>query len=173
MENGRSFEHLQRPIGRGGLFDEEPDYLEFDYKGRPYHEKLFFNGGLAYTAGSIGGALFGAMRGFASSPSDKFRLKVNGLLNGAGKFGSRAGNNCGVLAMYYTTFEKLIDMSGVDEATGEVIPFFNQISAGVCTGMLFKSMSRPTTIAVAGVVGGVTLGVSSYAEYLWNSRRYS
>jgi mitochondrial import inner membrane translocase subunit TIM23 len=172
MDEARSFEHLQKPIGRGSLFDEEPDYLEYNYKGRPYYEKLFFNSGLAYAAGSFAGAMFGAARGFASSPSDKFRVKVNGLLNGAGKYGSRGGNNMGVLALYYTTFEKLIDMSGIDEASGEVVPYFNQISAGACTGMLFKCMSRPTTVLVAGAVGGFTLGITSYAESLWNSRRY-
>ena len=41
----RPFEHLQKPLQSGGLFDDEPDYLEYNYRGRPYHEKLFFNAG--------------------------------------------------------------------------------------------------------------------------------
>ena len=168
----RGFEHLDKPLLRGGLFDEEPDYLEYNFKGRPYLEKLFFNTGFAYLGGSVAGCVFGAVNGVSNAPSDKFRVRVNALLTGAGKYGSRAGNSMGVLAMYYTSIEKLVDLSGADEFVGEVVPFFTQITAGVGTGMLYKCTKRPTTILVAGAVGGVGMGVTSYAEYYWNSMRY-
>ena len=51
FDGERSFSHLDRPLSGGSLFDDEPDYLDYDYKGRPYHEKLFFNSGLAYLSG--------------------------------------------------------------------------------------------------------------------------
>jgi import inner membrane translocase subunit TIM23 len=166
-------EHLNKPLGRGKIFDdEEPDYLDFNIKGRPYYEKLFYNSGLSYVLGSAAGAAFGASRGYVLAPSDKFRVRVNGLLNGAGKYGSRGGNGMGVLALFYTTFEKLIDLSGVEEYTGGSILFFNQIGAGAATGMLYKSMSRPTTVLLAGVLGGFSAGALNFAEYQWKSRRY-
>jgi import inner membrane translocase subunit TIM23 len=164
----RQFEHLQRPAS---LFDDEPDYLEYDFRGRPYHEKLFFNSGVAYTVGSIGGMVFGGLRGLSQAPSSKMRVKMNGLFNGAGKYGSRAGNAMGVLALFYTSTEKGIDMLGADELTGGVIPYCNQIGAGFSTGVLYKCMSRPTTALLAGVIGGAAMGAMSHAEYAYNTGR--
>jgi import inner membrane translocase subunit TIM23 len=146
--------------------DDEPDYLEFNYRGRPYYEKLFYNSGLAYTSGSIGGALFGAARGLASAPSDKLRVRVNGLLNGAGKFGSRGGNGMGVLALYYTTAEQLINMSGLEEYHNGGVTV-NQAIAGAISGCLYKGTKRPATIALAGVFGGGIIAASSMAEVWW------
>ena len=159
--------HLPPPsFGSFGQEEEEPDYLEFNYRGRPYYEKLFYNAGLAYMAGSFGGAVFGAFRGLQSAPSDKFRVRVNGLLNGAGKFGSRGGNGMGVLALYYTTAEQLVNMSGLEEYhDGGVV--VNQALAGFISGCLYKGTKRPTTIALAGVLGGGLITASSMAEVFW------
>ena len=172
MDEGRGFEHLQKPLRGGGLFNEEPDYLEYNYRGRPYSEKLFFNAGLSYMGGSVAGFVFGGYRGLAAAPSGKFKVRMNGLLNGAGKYGSRAGNGAGVLALFYTSFEKLVDMSGADELVGEAIPYFNQVTAGTATGMLYKCTARPTTMLLAGAVGGVGVGALSFAEYWWNTSRF-
>jgi import inner membrane translocase subunit TIM23 len=168
----RGFDHLDRPLSGGGLFDDEPDYLDYNFKGRPYYEKLFYNAGFSYIAGSLAGGILGGSRGLASAPSSKLRVRMNGFLNGAGKYGSRGGNAMGVLALYYTTFEKLVDMSGVDEYTDDAIPFFSQMTAGTATGILYKATKRPTTMLLAGVVGGGIAGGFSYAEYLWNTKQY-
>ena len=169
----RSLEHLDRPLlGGSSLFDDEPDYLDYDYKGRPFHEALFFNAGLTFTVGSIGGAAVGAARGLAQAPNNKFRVRLNALLNGAGKMGSRAGNSAGVLAFYYTGFTRLADLSGADDFVGGAVPYFNEISSGFGTGVLYKCMSRPTTAALAGVIGASTMGAVTHAEYMWNTRRY-
>mmetsp|Transcript_52137 Transcript_52137/g.104503 ORF Transcript_52137/g.104503 Transcript_52137/m.104503 type:complete len:177 (-) Transcript_52137:166-696(-) len=168
----RPFDHLDRPLMGGGLFDDEPDYLDYNFKGRPYHEKLFYNAGFSYIAGSLAGGLLGGSRGIASAPSSKLRVRMNGLLNGAGKYGSRGGNAMGVLALYYTTFEKLVDMSGVDDYTDDVIPYFSQMAAGTATGMLYKCSKRPTTILLAGIVGAASAGGASFAEYFWNTKQF-
>ena len=77
----------------------------------------------------------------------------------------------GVLALFYTTFEKGIDMTGADELTGGSIPYFNQIGAGFSTGVVYKAMSRPTTALLAGLIGGASMGAMSHAEYAQNTGR--
>lgn len=77
----------------------------------------------------------------------------------------------GVLALFYTSFEKAVDMSGADEIAGN-LPYFSQITAGAATGMLYKCTARPTTALLAGALGGAGMGALCYGEYFWNSRRF-
>ena len=168
-DQGSPFEHWTLGGSDGsGIFDDEPDYLDYNYRGRPYQEKLFFNAGGSYMSGSLAGAFYGAIRGLRNAPSDKFRVKMNGMLNGAGKFGSRCGNGMGVLAFYYTSAEYLINMTGLEEYHNLGIAG-NQTLAGFLSGCLYKSTTRPTTIALAGVLGGGFIAASSVAQTYYNS----
>jgi hypothetical protein len=56
---------------------------------------------------SIG--LYGLQRGIVSTPSSKFKVKLNSVLNHSGRYGSRVGNTLGVFAVLYSLYEGLGD----------------------------------------------------------------
>lgn len=87
----------------------QPDYLDFDQKGRGVVVTMFANAGLSYLVGIGGGGLYGLQRGISSTPSSKFKVQVNSVLNNAGRYGSRMGNTLGVFAVMYSLFEGLGD----------------------------------------------------------------
>ena len=87
----------------------QPDYLDFDQKGRGTVVTMFANSGMCYLTGIAGGGLYGLQKGLASTTSSKFKVKVNSILNNAGRYGSRAGNGLGVFAVMYSLYEGLGD----------------------------------------------------------------
>ena len=62
-----------------------------------YHEKLFFNSGFAFLAGSVAGTMYGAAEGLRGAASSKVKVRVNAVLNGAGKYSASWGNAMGVV----------------------------------------------------------------------------
>ncbi len=87
----------------------QPDYLDFDQKGRGVVVTMFANSGTCYLAGIASGGLYGLQKGLATSQSSKLKVKVNSILNNAGRYGSRAGNTMGVFAVLYSLYEGLGD----------------------------------------------------------------
>ena len=88
----------------GGLrHNNRPDYLEYDINphGRGFIVTMFANTGLSYMIG-IGA---GGMYGFRVTPSQRFRVQLNSILNHTGRYGSRAGNAFGTVAMLYSFYE--------------------------------------------------------------------
>mmetsp|Transcript_16265 Transcript_16265/g.42637 ORF Transcript_16265/g.42637 Transcript_16265/m.42637 type:complete len:158 (+) Transcript_16265:165-638(+) len=144
--------------------DDGADYLDYDIKGRQYHEKLFFNSGFAFLAGSVAGTMYGAAEGLRGAASSKVKVRVNAILNGAGKYSAGWGNAMGVVALYYTTVESLASYAELDEYVGGD-PNVNHVVAGISTGMLYKCTARPQTMVLAGVLGGGLVGASCLAEY--------
>ena len=57
----------------------------------------------------FGKGLYGLQRGIAATPSSKFKVQVNSILNHCGRYGSRAGNTLGVFAVLYSLYEGLAD----------------------------------------------------------------
>jgi len=88
-------------FGIANFDDDAADYLEYDKAGRPFMEQLQGSCGAAYFSGIIGGGTFGAMQGFRRSPSSKFKIRMNSLLNGAAMRGSKAGNALGCLGKLF------------------------------------------------------------------------
>ena len=86
-----------------------PDYLDYDPKGRGMFVKMCANSGLSYLIGITAGGLYGLRTGLASTPSNKFRVQLNSVLNHSGRYGSRAGNMLGVFAVLYSCYEGLAD----------------------------------------------------------------
>lgn len=84
-------------FGVAGFDDDSADYLDYDKAGRPFMEQMSGSCGTAYFSGIIGGGLFGAVQGFSRSPSSKFKIRMNALMNGAALRGSKAGNALGCL----------------------------------------------------------------------------
>ena len=116
---------------------DEPDYLDYDIKGRGFFEKMFWHCGASYLLGMGAGGVYGASVGLRQAPSPLMRVRVNAVMNGCSKFGSRAGNAFGVLALYYTGFEWLADQAELDRLSGGY-DFVNPVVAGAATGALYN-----------------------------------
>ena len=98
----------------GVATQQQPDYLDYDPKGRGIVVTMFANSGVAYLLGIGAGGLYGLRTGLAATPSNRFRVKLNSVLNHSGRYGSRAGNTLGVFAIFYSLFEGLADQVSVD-----------------------------------------------------------
>jgi import inner membrane translocase subunit TIM23 len=86
-----------------------PDYLDYDVKGRGIFSTMFANSGMAYLLGISAGGIYGFRQGLAATPSTRFRVQVNSVLNHCGRYGSRAGNALGVFAVLYSFYEGVSD----------------------------------------------------------------
>lgn len=89
--------------------NRQPDYLDYDQKGRGIVVTMFANAGVAYLLGTFGGGFYGLREGFLNSPSTRFRVKLNSILNHSGRYGSKWGNALGVVAILYSVFEGVAD----------------------------------------------------------------
>lgn len=63
--------------------------------------------GYAYFSGLALGGLVGCVSGLRSAPNRHARIVLNSVLNGSGRYGARAGNAAGILAMVYTVAGEL------------------------------------------------------------------
>jgi Tim17/Tim22/Tim23/Pmp24 family len=86
-----------------------PDYLDYDPKGRGIVVTMFANAGCAYLLGITGGGFYGFKTGLAATPSTRFRIQLNSVLNHCGRHGSRGGNTMGVFAVLYSFYEGMAD----------------------------------------------------------------
>jgi hypothetical protein len=96
-------------MGGGVPGQKQPDYLDYDQKGRGLVTTMFANAGLSYVIGIGAGGIYGLQRGIASTPSSKFKVQVNSVLNHCGRYGSKMGNSLGVFAVVYSLYEGLAD----------------------------------------------------------------
>jgi len=135
--------------GRSGAI--QPEYLYYEPKS--WIERMFYNSGSAYLIGIGTGGTYGVINGLQSSPSPKFKIRVNTILNKSGRFGSRFGNALGAVAMMYSCFEAVFDRYEVERYFGGD-DFFNPILAATATGLLYKSTQGPKTMALAALIGG-------------------
>jgi hypothetical protein len=78
----------------------EPQFLHHERRG--LWGQSAYNIGYSYFGGLAAGGLYGTVWGLRRSPNAMPRVLLNSLLNGSGKYGARAGNAAGVLAMVYT-----------------------------------------------------------------------
>ena len=147
----------------GVLSEEEPDYLEYE-KNRGVVSTMFANTGLAYMVGIGGGGLYGLREGLVHTPSHRFKVKLNSVLNQCSRHGSRVGNMLGVLSIFYTLYEGAADHFQVDTyiPLQSLQPVCNPALSAMLTGVTYKAQAGPRVAALAGTLG---LGAVS-ATYL-------
>ena len=98
----------------------DPDYLEYDIRGRGYTERLFFNCGASYLGFMLGGGVYGTVQGLRLAPANApLRVRTNALMNGFGKHGATAGNAAGAVALMYTSFECMAESAELDKICGD------------------------------------------------------
>lgn len=102
-----SLETVSPALGIGS--SQQPDYLDYDQKGRGIIVTMFANTGVSYLIGIGAGGIYGLQRGLVSTPSSKWRVQVNSVLNHCGRYGSKAGNTLGVFSVLYSLYEGLGD----------------------------------------------------------------
>mmetsp|Transcript_15887 Transcript_15887/g.29500 ORF Transcript_15887/g.29500 Transcript_15887/m.29500 type:complete len:199 (-) Transcript_15887:47-643(-) len=141
---------------------KQPDYLDYDQKGRGIVVTMFANTGMCYLLGIGGGGLYGLQRGIAATPSSKFKVQVNSILNHCGRYGSKAGNTLGVFAVMYSLYEGLGDNLELDRYTG-----FDSTSPPVAAMLTGVTYYAPSGFRVAALGGALGLGVvgATYAGY--------
>lgn len=149
-------------LGIGGGGERQPDYLDYDQKGRGLVTTMFANAGLSYLIGIAGGGLYGLQKGISSTPSSKFKVQVNSVLNHCGRYGSKAGNSLGVFAVIYSLYEGLADKLEIDQMTG-----IDAISPPLAAGMTGITYYAPAGIRVAALAGTLGFGMvgATYVGY--------
>jgi hypothetical protein len=88
---------------------KSPDYLDYDQKGRGVIVTMFSNTGVSYLIGTTFGGFYGLREGLYRTPSSRFKVKLNSVLNHCGRHGSRVGNSVGVLSIMYSLYEGFAD----------------------------------------------------------------
>jgi len=140
----------------------QPDYLDFDQKGRGMVVTMFANAGTCYLMGIGAGGMYGLRKGIATTPSSKFKVQVNSVLNNAGRYGSRAGNTLGVVAVLYSLYEGLGDNLELDQYTG--IESSSPPLAAMLTGVSYFAPAGLRVAALGGALGMGAVG-ATFAGY--------
>ncbi|GFH52608.1 hypothetical protein CTEN210_09084 [Chaetoceros tenuissimus] len=153
--------------------DNTPDYLDYDTdKGRGIMVTMFANAGLSYLLGTLGGGLYGLSEGLKNTPSNRFKVKLNSVLNHCSRHGSRIGNMAGCLSIFYSFYEYAADNFELDRYT-DPVPV-QQPLAAFMTGATYKAFAGPRVAALAGTIGlgsvGVTYGVYSVLGYKYGQK---
>lgn len=105
-------------VGPGGLFLQLPDstsaheYLRptiVNSREKSWGDKMLYEAGVSYLTGVTLGYGVGAIQGWRKAgKSTNFKLKINSVLNSAGKLGSRTANAFGVFALVFSGSRSLI-----------------------------------------------------------------
>lgn len=74
-----------------------PEYLFPEQTQRSMFQQMTINCGVSYGAGLVLGGLYGASQGMRSQDATNAKLRLNAILNGAGKRGAALGNSLGIL----------------------------------------------------------------------------
>lgn len=148
---------------RTGIDSSTPDYLELEHSGRGFTSIMFGNAGLSYLIGTVGGGVYGFREGLINTPSERFRIKLNSVLNHCSRHGSRVGNILGVWSVLYSFYETIADQLDVDSYTGPIQPAGPALSAFM-TGVTYKAQAGPRVAGLAGAIGLGAVGVT-YTAY--------
>lgn len=141
----------------------QPDYLDYDQKGRGIVSTMFTNSGISYMLGVTIGGLYGLREGLAKTPSSRWKVKLNSVLNHCGRHGSGLGNMMGATAILYSLYEGLADSYELDQYTGPIQPPA-PLFAGAMTGATYYMRAGPRVATLAGAIGMGAVG-GTFAIY--------
>jgi len=107
---------------------QQPDYLEYDQKGRGIVSTMFTNSGISYLGGVMVGGLYGLQEGLRNTPSSRWKVKLNSVLNHCGRHGSQVGNMMGATAILYSLYEGAADSVSIYFS----LDYYIDMSATIC-----------------------------------------
>ena len=145
------------------LQTRQPDYLDYDQKGRGIFSIMCTNSGISYLVGVTIGGLYGLKEGLARTPSSRWKVKLNSVLNHCGRHGSGLGNMMGASAIMYSLYEGVADSFELDAYTGPIQPPA-PLFAGMMTGATYYMRAGPRVAALAGTIGLGAVG-GTFALY--------
>lgn len=144
--------------GRGGTAPGGVDYVfSEDYKEvrkKTSTEQLTYLGGMAYLTGAFVGGGMGVAEGVRASAGKASKLRINAVLNAAGKRGALAANSLGVLALLFSVTESAAHNYVEDDT------MWNYMVAGAASGALFKSTKGPRAVVI-WAAGGAAVAVGA------------
>ena len=147
---------------------DEPDFVNYNAKGRDPMSKMFQITGLLWLGGFGGGGMVGAVEGYRGAANPSFKIRMNAVLNQFSKRGSKTGNALAVLACIHTGASYCIDELNLDRYTGDTT-YTTPALAGFITGAFYKSTISPRAALLAGVIGsGVSTVYGVGGGYLYN-----
>mmetsp|Transcript_40801 Transcript_40801/g.49690 ORF Transcript_40801/g.49690 Transcript_40801/m.49690 type:complete len:197 (-) Transcript_40801:50-640(-) len=146
-------------LGVPRQLDQQPDYLDYDQKGRGIVVTMFANCGASYLMGITAGSIYGLREGLANTPSSRWKVKLSSVLNHCGRQGSRAGNLVGVLAIIYSLYEGYGDKLEIDRHVGGNYSIVPPLSAFL-TGATYKMTHGPRIALMSGSIGLSAVGVT-------------
>ena len=136
---------------------------------RSWSENLTFVTGVSYLAGAAAGGGLGVAAGLrvALPPgAESTKLRLNRVLNHAGKGGRGMGNSAGVVGLLFSSLDSAVGglRDGRRDSVGTVV-------AAAGTGALYKSPQGARAAAVwalgGAIVGGVYAAGDYAAQNLW------
>lgn len=156
------YQDLQIPTQAYFQLPTTPEFLfqeEARAQRRSWGENITYYTGIGYLGGATVGAGKGLVDGLrASEPGESMKLRVNRILNGSGHAGRKFGNRAGVVGLLYAGMESgLVALRDTDD-------IINSVAAGLGTGALYRAASGVRSAAVAGVIGGMVVGLGVTAK---------
>lgn len=97
--------------------EEDIDFIPYNKKGRDFSGKLFFNVGTCWLSSMVIGGIYGSVVGISSGTSNSLKLRMNAILNGVSKYGTKASSTCGMIGMILITYIILLSLHFVDNRT--------------------------------------------------------
>ena len=142
-----------------GVSTEEPDYLDYDIKGRGVWDRTVASTGWGYFMGTIGGGVYGLKTGYATVPNSRFKVRLNSLLNHSGRYGSRVGNAIGCVALLYSLYEGMADTADIEKYVGPSA-VASPAAGAFLAGVTYKATAGPRVAAMAGTIGLGAVGAT-------------
>jgi hypothetical protein len=93
--SGIDFGQLSNRYGKKK--SKEPDYIEYNPRGRDIGSRLFYNTGEAWLGSFALGGMWGIYSGFINAPHPSFKIRLNSIMNGISSKGSTMSNAVGVI----------------------------------------------------------------------------
>ena len=98
--NQKDKEEAEKFMGRFTISSSQPKSALSSWSTRAWGRKMFFTSGTTYLTGVFSGGIIGAIEGLRKADhSLGWRLRVNSVMNGATRRGSKSGNMLGVYGL--------------------------------------------------------------------------
>jgi len=166
-------------MGPGGLpFSPvfAPQSMLTDKRKRSWTEKFSYEVGTGFGVGFVGGSVFGGLQGLVKPlPGGNFKLRINSILNNAGRLSTASANGFAVFAIVYSmsrsfahwkmrpahlnTFQPGVPLTLEQAIYEENDSLSEGIGVGVATALTGKArFNWSRSLALGVLMGGVMVG---------------
>jgi len=158
-----------------GVKSSGPQYVDYTKKqGRSTEGQIFFNVGCVWLAGMVGGGMYGLQEGWRTAAAPSFRIRMNSVLNAAGKRGNmyatRLGSGMFVYCMSDMAVANIPELTGLSNFGIELNKEYGEPAAsGFVAGAAYACMRGPRAAVIAGGLGmGLSLAFTQAKSAIFN-----